>query len=225
MQQDFQQDITITSKGQLTLPVKIRRVHQTRYKTQGADCRQQGGHCHIAAAARCHVVLRRLEKPDPVRRERKAVRAASPRSSCFAGFLKHAKRPHLSGRRQYSAALLRNDHPQLSPRAAKLIEQANAGKAVLHISAVTVAEVFYALKTSYKVSRRQAAAALMNVLSTPAFRMSPPRTILDGLARVLAANVDFGDGYIAAAAVEAGIPVASFDRDLDKFDDLKRFEP
>jgi predicted nucleic acid-binding protein len=120
---------------------------------------------------------------------------------------------------------LRNDHPDLSPRAAKLIAQANAGKVVLRISAVTIAEVFYALKTSYKVPRRKAAEALINVLRTPAFRLSQPKRILDSLARVMAANVDFGDAYIAAAAVEAGIPVASFDRDLDKFADLKRFEP
>ncbi|HEY2880942.1 MAG TPA: hypothetical protein VGJ15_00880, partial [Pirellulales bacterium] len=52
---------------------------------------------------------------------------------------------------------LRNDHPRWSPRAARLIEQANRGDVELQVLSVTVAEVFYALKTSYKVSRRLAA--------------------------------------------------------------------
>ncbi len=31
--------------------------------------------------------------------------------------------------------------------------------------------------------------------------------------------------YLAAAAADIQIPVASFDRDLDKFKDISRFEP
>jgi predicted nucleic acid-binding protein len=120
---------------------------------------------------------------------------------------------------------LRNDHKEHSPRAARLIQHANDGKAVLRVSAVTVAEAFYALKVSYKVPRRTAAQLLATCLGSPAFRLSKSKRVLDSLGRVIAANVDFGDAYIAAMAAEAGIPVASFDRDLDKFVDVKRFEP
>jgi predicted nucleic acid-binding protein len=120
---------------------------------------------------------------------------------------------------------LRNDHAAFSVRTADLIRRANEGKVVLEVSAVTVAEIFYALKASYHVDRRSAAQVLINVLNTPAFRLHERERILDALARVRRANVDFGDAYLAAAAFETGDAVASFDRDLDKFADIKRHEP
>lgn len=120
---------------------------------------------------------------------------------------------------------LRNDHPDHSPRSAKFIQRANSGQIALHVSAVTVAEIFYALKTSYKVPRRLAAQSLAQVLNTPAFILSEPARILDALARVDSANVDFVDAYVASAAVEAKIDVASFDADLDRFSDVHRHAP
>jgi predicted nucleic acid-binding protein len=120
---------------------------------------------------------------------------------------------------------LRNDHKDHSPRAKRLIEQANAGKIILEVSAVTVAEIFYALKAFYHVDRRTAAQTLAAVLNTPAFRLSERQRILDSLSRVQAANVDFGDAYLASTAAETGVEMASFDHDLDKFPDVKRHEP
>ena len=120
---------------------------------------------------------------------------------------------------------LRNDHKDHSPRAARFIQDANSGKVILDVSAVTVAEVFYALKSGYQVERRTAAHTLAAVLNTPAFRLSERLRVLDALVRVQKANVDFGDAYLAASAVEAGVPVASFDRDFDRFGDLERHEP
>jgi hypothetical protein len=38
-------------------------------------------------------------------------------------------------------------------------------------------------------------------------------------------NVSFGDACLAAEAASARLPVASFDRGLDKFPALKRHEP
>jgi predicted nucleic acid-binding protein len=93
------------------------------------------------------------------------------------------------------------------------------------VSAVTVAETFYALRASYGVPRRQAAQTLAGTLNTPAFRLMDRNRILDALARVQSANVDFGNAYLAASAAETSTPVASFDRNLDKFPDVTRHEP
>jgi uncharacterized protein len=120
---------------------------------------------------------------------------------------------------------LRNDHRDFSPRAARFIQQANDGKYVLHVSAITMAEVFYTLKSFYRIQRRVVAQTLASVLNTPAFHLSESRRILDALARVQSSNVDFGDAYIASTAAAAGYPVASFDTDLDKFVDVTRHEP
>jgi hypothetical protein len=37
--------------------------------------------------------------------------------------------------------------------------------------------------------------------------------------------VHFADAYLVAAAAELHLPVSSFDRDLDRFGDVKRLEP
>ncbi|HTV48522.1 MAG TPA: PIN domain-containing protein [Phycisphaerae bacterium] len=120
---------------------------------------------------------------------------------------------------------LRNDHKEHSLRARKLIEQANAGAITLEVSAVTVAEIFYALKAFYRVDRRAAARTLAMVLNTPGFRLPELHRILDAMARVQSANIDFGDAYLASTASESNTPIASFDSDLDVFADVKRHKP
>jgi len=120
---------------------------------------------------------------------------------------------------------IQDDHKEFSPRAARFIQQANKGEAVLNVAAITIGEVFYAMKTFYHVERRKTAQVLSNLLDAPAFYLPEHRRIMDALERVQSANVDFGDAYLAATAAEAGIPVASFDRDMDKFKDVKRHAP
>jgi predicted nucleic acid-binding protein len=48
---------------------------------------------------------------------------------------------------------------------------------------------------------------------------------LDALKRCRDRGVHFADAYLAAAAAELAHPVASFDRDFDKFKDVQRAEP
>ena len=90
---------------------------------------------------------------------------------------------------------------------------------------ITAKETFYALRASYGVPRRQAAQTLAGALNTPTFRLMERNRILDALARVQSANVDFGDAYLAASAAETSTPVLSFDRDLDKFPGVTRHQP
>ncbi len=120
---------------------------------------------------------------------------------------------------------LRNDDPTQSPRSRHLIERAARNEVILRLSAVTVAEVFYALKTSYGVNRRAAAQALRQLLETSVFEVHELERLLDALARVQSLNVDFGDAYLAATAAKLGSEIASYDHDLDKFKDVVRFEP
>jgi len=119
---------------------------------------------------------------------------------------------------------LRDDHKEYSRKAQGLIAKANAGELLLEVSAVTVAEVFYALKAAYQIDRRTAASTLASVLNTPAFQLQEPQRIRDALARVQSANVDFGDAYLAATAFETHTAVAWFDHDLEKFSDITRLK-
>ena len=49
--------------------------------------------------------------------------------------------------------------------------------------------------------------------------------VFGALERLQKTNVVFADAFLAAGGAEEGIPVASFDRDFEKFKDVTRFEP
>lgn len=93
------------------------------------------------------------------------------------------------------------------------------------LSVVTVAEIFYALRASYKLARPEVAVLLDDFVRSGAFEVEQEQRLLGALTRVRLANVDFGDAWLAATAVEAGEAVASFDEDFGKFTDLEWVRP
>ena len=106
-----------------------------------------------------------------------------------------------------------------------MFARAKSGQVRLAISAVTVAEIFYVLARVYKHTRVEAAARLIPLIQSNALEAEHRKRILDALRRVTLANVDFGDAYLAATAVEQGDKVASFDTDLQFFPDLTTLVP
>ena len=118
---------------------------------------------------------------------------------------------------------LRNDDPQQSAAARRLIQNAQAGRIVLLLSQVTIAEVFYAFRASYKMPRADTAKLLSSLLRTSLFEVEHEDRVLDTLQHVENLNVDFGDAYLAATAIESKESVASFDEDLRKFAGLERY--
>jgi predicted nucleic acid-binding protein len=119
---------------------------------------------------------------------------------------------------------LRNDDPNQSPAAARLFEKASAGTVNLFVTAVTINEVFFALASFYKLSHPDAAKKLLPFVRTGAIEFEEEACLLDALQRVISEDVDFGDAYLAASAVGANDLVASFDRDLMRFKDVKLYD-
>lgn len=117
---------------------------------------------------------------------------------------------------------LRNDDPVQAPQARALLVRAQRGDVDLAVSILTLAEVFYALRTSYKLSRPAAADALVGLLRTGVLEVERQEVIAAALARVSSANVDLGDAMLAAEAAASGDEVASFDRDFNRFPEIKR---
>jgi predicted nucleic acid-binding protein len=116
---------------------------------------------------------------------------------------------------------LRDDDVKQSPAARRLIGEASEGKIVLALSAVTVGEIFYALRAAYKLPRTEIVSLLDAVARCGVFDVEHERRLLDALSRVRTANVDFVDAWLAASAKEAGETVASFDQDFSKFADVE----
>ena len=107
----------------------------------------------------------------------------------------------------------------------KLFSRAAAGELVLETSPVIVAETIYTLISYYEVERKEAAEKIGILLSQPGFKVRESTAVFSALERLKIANVGFADAYLAASGAGEGVAIASFDRDFDKFKDVKRFEP
>lgn len=120
---------------------------------------------------------------------------------------------------------LRDDHADHSPKARALIGRAEAGEVRLVLLDAVVAEVVFVLTSVYDCSRRQVAEALMPFLNHGGIECAGAEVIARALRHFSSKRVDFMDCYLAAAAKSRDIPVASFDRDFRKFDDIEWREP
>ena len=117
---------------------------------------------------------------------------------------------------------LLNDDPEQSAKARALVQAAHRGQYSLDVAGVTIAEIFYGLRVKSTLNRPQIAEILLTVLRDEAFDLEDEDRIFDALQRVKAHNVDFADAYIAAACALDDRPVFSFDKDFNRFADVKR---
>jgi len=122
---------------------------------------------------------------------------------------------------------LRQDDPAMGAAARRLFQAAALGEVSLVLEEAILAEAVYVLQSMYKQGRSEIADALQALLRrAPAIQSKRPTVLHDALERYRRhSQVDFADALLAALAVDGKIPVASFDRDLDRFGDVIRFEP
>ena len=120
---------------------------------------------------------------------------------------------------------LRSDHPTHSPATRELFADACDGKCVLILTEVAVAEAVWVLQSVYNTKREQVAEGLRKVILSAGVRCIKRDEMLDALGRFAATKCDFLDCYLAALAVTSGDHVATFDKDFDRFGDIKRWQP
>ena len=116
------------------------------------------------------------------------------------------------------------DDSRQSPAATALFEKAERREVLLHLDALVVAETVYVLIGRYRRSRIEVANVLLSLIQNTGLATNEMDIVADALQRFAAFNVDFSDAWLAARSARLRHPVASFDRDLDKFKDIKRFE-
>lgn len=116
---------------------------------------------------------------------------------------------------------LRNDDPKQSPLAADLFTKAQEQKLDLIVSSVIILEVFYVLAETYGLQRTQVAKILETFICSGLVSCENDSVVIDALRRITSNKISFGDAYLAACAVHAQESVASFDRHLTTFTDVK----
>jgi predicted nucleic acid-binding protein len=107
----------------------------------------------------------------------------------------------------------------------KLFARAAAGEILLDVVPVIVAETIYTLLSFYEVERKEAVEKLVSLLRQPGFKVRDGVEVFSALDRLRMTNVGFADAYLAATGAEENGAIVSFDRDFDKFKDVKRFDP
>ncbi len=120
---------------------------------------------------------------------------------------------------------LTDDHPTQSPAAKKLFVDAGSGKVSLHIPLIAITETVFTLQSYYEIDRADIGRELFKLLTASGVTLTCPAWILEAVVNFQTRKVSFGDACIAAEAGADQMTVASFDRGLDKFPRLKRYEP
>jgi predicted nucleic acid-binding protein len=113
----------------------------------------------------------------------------------------------------------------MAVKARRLVERADNGEIILVVLPVIVAELIYALESFYEMERKSVAVILLAFIQARGIEAAEPARVADALRRCRDVNSHFADAYLAAAAIEMESPVASFDRNFDKFKDVQRIEP
>jgi predicted nucleic acid-binding protein len=81
------------------------------------------------------------------------------------------------------------------------------------------------LLSFYEVDRKDAVEKLLMLLKQRGLKVQDGPWVFSALERLRTTNVGFTDAYLAACGAAENVAIASFDRDIDKFRDVKRFEP
>jgi predicted nucleic acid-binding protein len=117
------------------------------------------------------------------------------------------------------------DDPRQGAAATALFEKAERREVVLHLEGLVVAETVYVLLGRYGRSRIEVADVLLAIIQNAGVETMEEVVVTDALQRFATVKVDFSDAWMAARAAQLGEAVASFDRDFDKFKEIRRFEP
>jgi len=120
---------------------------------------------------------------------------------------------------------LRGDHPDHFQRSKALFEQAEKGSVRLILLESVFAEIVFVLSSVYDIPRQRISDALQPLLFHAGIECRDSKILFDALQRWCAKNVDFMDALLAAHALDAQIPVASFDKDFRKFPDVHQHLP
>ena len=113
------------------------------------------------------------------------------------------------------------DHEKHARAAAKLFAACDRGEVALHILPVVLAECVFVLESFYEHARTDIASALSRLVSSAGVQILDLPVHLDALERYGRSKVHFVDCVIAANAAAEQKAVASFDRDLRKFTDVR----
>ena len=113
-----------------------------------------------------------------------------------------------------------NDNPKQAQAAEKVFQEVD-----LILTDIALAEVVWTLQSFYNLSRQEIVEKLYELLQSKNFIFNR-ELIFNSLFLYLNHNISFVDAYLVAyAQLEKLEGIYSFDKDLDKIKEVKRFKP
>jgi len=116
---------------------------------------------------------------------------------------------------------LTQDHERHAKAAGALFSACDRGELTLVILPPVLAECVFVLESFYQHPRADIARVLAELVNSPGVELPDLQVYLDALRRYAATKLHFVDCVVAAASVEKGIAVATFDGEFRKFRDVK----
>ena len=113
------------------------------------------------------------------------------------------------------------DNEKHAKAAGRLFDACDRGDVLIVVLPVVVAECVFVLESFYEHPRADIASALARLISSPGVKIRELAIHLEALNRYKRTRIHFVDCLIAATAVAENAPVATFDQDFRKFNDVR----
>jgi predicted nucleic acid-binding protein len=124
---------------------------------------------------------------------------------------------------------LTGDDPRKAQACFELFKKAQRKEVILTTSESVIAEVVYVLESAkqiYNLDRGEIRARLYPLVSLAGLKLAYRRVYLRALDLYAASSVDFEDALTVARMEQQKITgLYSYDRDFDRFPEIKRLEP
>lgn len=116
------------------------------------------------------------------------------------------------------------DHPVYSPKAGIIVEKINQGENV-YTSWLVIFETIFVLLHTHKLSKVEVAEKLLPLLNFETLHIENKSLVGKTFIYFVQKNVSFADAYSVALMEKKKLKrIYSFDRDFDKFPQIKRLE-
>ncbi len=208
-------EATVTSKGQITIPIQVRKAlgleagDRLVFELRDDGLRVRALHRRKASD------LRGAVRSDARYVSREAERAAAAEGRARTKAPRRGRRPmKVWVDATVILRLLTGEPEKMASSAQTLFQGAEQGELALHLSTLVAAEVVWALGSYYRIPRPRIAEVVMQVAMAEGVECEKRGLLVDALASMAEKNVDFVDAYLARLASSDDGAVASFDRDF-----------
>lgn len=117
------------------------------------------------------------------------------------------------------------DHSFYSPKAEAILEKIDHGEARVYISWLVIFEAVFVLQNSHGLTRDEISKKLLPILSLENVLFEQKKLLIIIFEHYVGKNISLADAYHAALMNKKKIgKIYSFDRDFDKFPEIKRLE-